>query len=159
MLDTKAGLSVRDQQLLVSTRNFLHISLQIHVWISQNSDQDRQLFQLSPEHWPTCTNNLNTVHYFVMICSTLSDNCIMFHSPENKITINSLSTSETTVHENWWSPLFQLMVFLTFDIKKNKINWKLFFLGAKDWGLVMPYGIRNVGSGNGVLPSRCQAST
>ena len=51
VLETKAGPSVRDRQLLVRTRNFLHISLQINVWISQNSDQDRQLFQLSPEHW------------------------------------------------------------------------------------------------------------
>ena len=51
VLETKAGPSVRDRQFLVRTRNFLHISLQINVWISQNSDQDRQLFQLSPEHW------------------------------------------------------------------------------------------------------------
>ena len=51
VLETKAIPSVRDQQLLVKTRNFLHISLQINVWISQNSYQDRQLFQLSPEHW------------------------------------------------------------------------------------------------------------
>ena len=43
--------SVRDRQFLVRTRNFLHISLQINVWISQNSDQDLQLIQLSPEHW------------------------------------------------------------------------------------------------------------
>ena len=50
VLETKAGPSVRDRQLLVRTRNFLHIYLQINVWISQNSDQDRQLFQLSPEH-------------------------------------------------------------------------------------------------------------
>ena len=52
VLETKAGPSVRDRQLLVRTRNFLHISLQINVWISQNYDQDRQLFQQSPEHWP-----------------------------------------------------------------------------------------------------------
>ena len=51
VLETKAGPSVRDRQLLVRTSNFLHISLQIDVWISQNSDQDQQLFQLSPEHW------------------------------------------------------------------------------------------------------------
>ena len=51
VLETRAGPSVRDRQLLVRTRNFLHISLQINVWISQNPDQDRQLFQLSPEHW------------------------------------------------------------------------------------------------------------
>ena len=50
VLETKAGPSVRDWQLLVRTSNFLHISLQNDVWISQNSDQDRQLFQLSPEH-------------------------------------------------------------------------------------------------------------
>ena len=50
-LETKAGPSVRDRQLLVRTRNFLHISLQINVSIAQNSDQDRQHFQLSPEHW------------------------------------------------------------------------------------------------------------
>ena len=50
VLETKAGPSVRDQQLLVRTSNFLHISLQINVWISQNPDQDRQLFQLSHEH-------------------------------------------------------------------------------------------------------------
>ena len=55
VLETKAGPSVRDWQLLVRTRNFLHISLQINVWISQNPDQDRQLFQLSPEHWRTVT--------------------------------------------------------------------------------------------------------
>ena len=42
---------VRDWELLVRTRNFLHISLQINVWISPNSAQDRLLFQLSPEHW------------------------------------------------------------------------------------------------------------
>ena len=51
VLETKASLSVWDRQLLVRTRNFLHISLQINVLISQNSGQDRQLFQLSPEHW------------------------------------------------------------------------------------------------------------
>ena len=51
VFETKAGPSVRDRQLLVRTSNFLHISLQINVWISQNSDQDRLLFQLSPEHW------------------------------------------------------------------------------------------------------------
>ena len=51
VLETKAGPSVRDQQLLVRTSNFLHISLQNDVLISQNSDQDRQHFQLSPEHW------------------------------------------------------------------------------------------------------------
>ena len=50
MLETKASPSVRDRQLLVRTSNFLHISLQIDVWIYQNFDQDRQLFQLSPEH-------------------------------------------------------------------------------------------------------------
>ena len=50
VLETKAGPSVQDRQLLVKTSNFLHISLQINVWISQNSDQDPQLFQLSPEH-------------------------------------------------------------------------------------------------------------
>ena len=55
VLETKAGPSVRDLQLLVRTRNFLHISLQINVWISQNSDQDQQLFQLSPEHWSRVT--------------------------------------------------------------------------------------------------------
>ena len=55
MLETKAGQSVRDRQLLVRTSNFLTIYLQIDVWISQNSDQDRQLFQLSPEH---CTHSL-----------------------------------------------------------------------------------------------------
>ena len=31
VLETKAGPSVRDQQLLVRTRNFWHISLQINV--------------------------------------------------------------------------------------------------------------------------------
>ena len=31
VLETKAGPSVRDQQLLARTRNFLHISLQINV--------------------------------------------------------------------------------------------------------------------------------
>ena len=31
VLETKAGPSVRDRQLLVRTRNFLHISLQINV--------------------------------------------------------------------------------------------------------------------------------
>ena len=51
VLETKAGPSVQDRQLLVRTSNFLHISLQINVWISQNSDQDQQLFQLSLEHW------------------------------------------------------------------------------------------------------------
>ena len=51
VLETKAGPSVRDRQLLVRTSNFLHISLQIDVWISQNFAQDRQLFQLSLEHW------------------------------------------------------------------------------------------------------------
>ena len=50
VLDIKAGPSVWHWQLLVRTFNFLHISLQINVWISQNSDQDQQLFQLSPEH-------------------------------------------------------------------------------------------------------------
>ena len=34
VLETKAGPSVRDQQLLVKTSNFLNISLQIDVWIS-----------------------------------------------------------------------------------------------------------------------------
>ena len=47
VLETKAGPSVWDRQLLVKTSKFLHISLQIDVWISQNSDRDRQLFQLS----------------------------------------------------------------------------------------------------------------
>ena len=51
VLETKAGQLVRDQELLVRTRNFLYISLQINVWISQNSDQDRQLFEPSFEHW------------------------------------------------------------------------------------------------------------
>ena len=51
VLETKAGPLVRDPQLLVRTRNFLHISLHINAWNSQNSDQDQQLFQLSPEHW------------------------------------------------------------------------------------------------------------
>ena len=51
VLETKAGPLVWDRQLLVWTSNFLRISLQINVWISQNNDQDRQLFQLSPEHW------------------------------------------------------------------------------------------------------------
>ena len=50
VLETKAGPSVRDRQLLVKTSNFLHISLQIDVWISQNFAQDQQLFQLSLEH-------------------------------------------------------------------------------------------------------------
>ena len=50
VLETKASLSVWDRQLLVRTSNFLHISLQIDVWISQNFAQDRQLFQLSLEH-------------------------------------------------------------------------------------------------------------
>ena len=59
VLETKAGLSVRDRQLLVRTRNFLHISLQIDVGISQNSDQDRQLFQLSPEHWSRTNDLIN----------------------------------------------------------------------------------------------------
>ena len=49
VLETKVGPSVRDQQFLVRTSNFLHISLQINVWISQDPDQDRQLFQLSHE--------------------------------------------------------------------------------------------------------------
>ena len=31
VLETKAGPSVQDRQLLVRTRNFLHISLQINV--------------------------------------------------------------------------------------------------------------------------------
>ena len=48
--EIKFSEEVRDRQLLVRTSNFLNISLQIDVWISQNSDQDRQLFQLSPEH-------------------------------------------------------------------------------------------------------------
>ena len=50
VLENKAGPLVRDRQLLVRTSKFLNISLQIDVWISQNSDQDRQLFQLSLEH-------------------------------------------------------------------------------------------------------------
>ena len=64
VLETKAGPSVRDRQLLVRTSNFINISLQIDVWISQNSDQDRQLFQLSPEHciWQSSG---------IMICSPL----------------------------------------------------------------------------------------
>ena len=40
VLETKAGQSVRDRQLLVRTRNFLHISWQINLWILENSDQD-----------------------------------------------------------------------------------------------------------------------
>ena len=51
VIETKADLWVWDRQLLVRTSSFLHISLQIDVWISKNSDQDWQLFQLSPEHW------------------------------------------------------------------------------------------------------------
>ena len=54
MLETKGSPSVRDRELLVKTSNILHISLQTNVWISQNSDQDRQLFQLSPEHCSCC---------------------------------------------------------------------------------------------------------
>ena len=50
MLETKAGPAVWDRQILVRTSNFLHISLQIDVGISHNFDQERQLFQLSPEH-------------------------------------------------------------------------------------------------------------
>ena len=50
-LETNVGPLVWDRQLLVRTSKFLHISLQINVWISQNSDQDRQLFQLSAEQW------------------------------------------------------------------------------------------------------------
>ena len=60
VLEIKAGPSVRDRQLLVRTSNFLHISLQIDVWISQKSDQDRQLFQLSLEHYGSvqdCSNS------------------------------------------------------------------------------------------------------
>ena len=47
VLETNAGPSVWDQQLLVRTSKFLHISLQINVWISQNSAQDWQLFSLA----------------------------------------------------------------------------------------------------------------
>ena len=54
VVETKAGPSVRDQQLSVTASNFLHISLQINVYIFQNSDQDWQLLQLSPEHWIIC---------------------------------------------------------------------------------------------------------
>ena len=64
VLETKAGPSVRDRQLLVRTRNFLHISLQINVWISQNSDQDRQLFQLSREHWIRIWYSLVNINSF-----------------------------------------------------------------------------------------------
>ena len=45
-LDTKAGPSIWDQQLLVNTSNFLYIYLQFSIELLQNSDQDQQLFNL-----------------------------------------------------------------------------------------------------------------
>ena len=72
-LRTKASPSVWDWQFWVRTSNFLHISSQINVWISQNSEQDRQLFQLSPEHWWCIYNALAVTVtfcyvYLVMDC-------------------------------------------------------------------------------------------
>ena len=49
MLENKTGPSVQDQQLLVRTSNFLHISLQIIVSNFQNSDRDQHISHLSPE--------------------------------------------------------------------------------------------------------------
>ena len=67
VLETKAGPSVQDRQLLVKTSNFLHISLQINVWISQNSDQDPQLFQLSPEDCKALIHGLVQLKTFLGI--------------------------------------------------------------------------------------------
>ena len=68
VFETKASPSVRYRQLLVRTRNFLHISLQINVWITRNSDQDRQLFQISPEH---CSVHEHDTIYTYFYCHFL----------------------------------------------------------------------------------------
>ena len=57
VLETKVGPSVRDRQLLVRTSNFLYISLQIDVWISQNFAQDPQFVSLA----------LNTASYGLIL--------------------------------------------------------------------------------------------
>ena len=70
VLETKAGLSVRDRQLWVRTSNFLHISLQIDVWISQNSDQDTGNFfslALNTGHHPFSSEFEYFVEYITSI--------------------------------------------------------------------------------------------
>ena len=63
---TRLGLIYwKDQQLLVRSRNFLHISLQINVWISQNSDQDFFSLVLNTVSHRTEFDNLNKFQWWL----------------------------------------------------------------------------------------------